>query len=137
MVRYVSTVQMILDTVYDGPVTKHTPLGNIDLSGYSVYSVLLRIDEAKSDTEDFRFTTYHNNIQVYQHDFKTTGGWHIHNVVHNIFHPKISFVLYNWKNEAKVKLWIYATCCNHDEIQGIPKIIRPKSIEFTEFGIIK
>ncbi len=128
---------MILSTVFDGTVTTHTPLGNIDLSGYSNYSVLLRVDGAKNDTEGFRFTTYHDGIQVYQYDFKTTGGWHTHNVVHNIFHPKVGFVLYDWKNEAKVRLWIYATCCNPGEIQGEPKVIRPKTIELTEVGMIK
>ncbi len=128
---------MILKKVFEGTVTTHTPLGNIDLSGYRRYSVLLRLDDARSDTEAFRFTTYNNNIQVYQHDFNTSSGWYIHNVIHNIFHPKVGFVLYNWNNEARVRLWIYATCCTPAEIKKRRLVLRPRKLEFTELGVIR
>ena len=129
---------MILKKVFDGTVTTHTPLGSIDLSGYRCYSVLLRVEDAKSDTEPFRFTTYNNGIQVYQDDFNTTGGWYIHNVIHDIFHPSpVSFVLYDWKNEAKVKLWIYATCCTPAEIPKEVQVLAMKKVELTDMGIIR
>lgn len=88
-------LDMILTKIFDENVTTHTPLGSIDLSGYSCYSVLLRVDNATSNTQPFRFTTYNNNIQAYQHEFSATNGWHTHNVVHDIFSPTFSFVLYN------------------------------------------
>jgi len=127
---------MILKKIFEGTVTTHTPLGNIDLSGYKRYSVLLRLDNAKSDTETFRFTTYNNSIQVYQHDFYTQNGWYIHNVIHEIYHPKVGFVLYNWNNEAKVRLWIYATCCTPEEVKRKRRVIHPRRVKLTEIGII-
>ena len=42
---------MFLTKLFDGNVTTHTPLGGINLSGYSRYSVLLRIDNAASNTQ--------------------------------------------------------------------------------------
>jgi hypothetical protein len=127
---------MYLNKVFEGTVSTHTPLGSIDLSGYKSYAVLLRLDNAKSDTDDFRFTTYNNSIQVYQHDFKTTSGWHIHNVIHDIFHPKVSFVLYTWNNQANVSLWVYATCCDPADTIKELKVVHPK-LELTKIGIIK
>jgi hypothetical protein len=129
---------MILTKLFDGNITTHTPLGLLDLTGYSRYSVLLRIDNAASNTQPFRFTTYNNNIQVYQHDFNTTNGWHIHNIVHDIFHPRVSFVMYVWNNQALVRLWIYATCCSSEEIKKEPPQPQElKEVKFTEIGTIE
>jgi hypothetical protein len=128
---------MIVSKIFDGSVTTHTPLGKIDLSGYSRYSVLLRVDNAKSNTDPFRFTTYDNNIQVYQHEFTTTGGWHTHSVIHEIFHPSVSFILYNWNNQATVKLWLYATCCSYEEVKEKRKVVQLENVKFTDLGVIE
>jgi hypothetical protein len=129
---------MILTKLFDGNITAHTPLGRVDLTGYSHYSVILRIDNAGSNTQPFRFTTYNYNIQVYQHDFNTVNGWHTHNVVHDIFHPDVSFVMYVWNNQALVRLWIYSTCCNSEEIKKEPRQhLELKGVKFTEVGTIE
>ncbi len=131
---------MILEKLFDGNIASTTVLGNLDLAGYMRYSLILRIDDARSDTEPFRFITYHNHIQVYQHEF-TTGKnnyWHTHNIVHNIFHPDVLFMMYVWNNQAKVRLWIYATCCNSEEIKkGPPRHLGLKDVKFTEIGTIE
>ncbi len=128
---------MILTKLFEDNITNHTHLGGLDLSGYSRYSILLRISNSSSNTEPFRFTTYNNNIQVYQHDFTTTNGWYNYNVVHDIFHPSVGFVMYVWNNNASLQLWIYATCCNSEEIKKGPQHLELKEIEFTEMGVIE
>ncbi|HEY7569771.1 MAG TPA: hypothetical protein VH796_00255 [Nitrososphaeraceae archaeon] len=128
---------MILTKLFDGNVNTSTPLGGLNLSSFSHYSVLLRIDNAASNTQPFRFTTYNNNIQVYQHDFSTTNGWHTHNIVHDIFHPNVSFVMYVWNNSALIRLWIYATCCNPNEKKKEAQHLEVKGIKFTELGIVE
>lgn len=128
---------MIVSKIFDGSVTTHIPLGKIDLSGYSRYSVLLRVDNSKSNTDPFRFTTYNNNIQVYQHEFTTTSGWHTYTIIHEIFHPSVSFILYNWNNQATVKLWLYATCCSYEEVKEKPKVLHLENVKFTDLGVIE
>jgi len=127
---------MLLKKIFDGRISDNTPLGGIDLSGFTQYSVLLRLDHSQNNTRHFNFTTYNNNIQVSNDIFLTTLGWHTHNAIYKIFHPLVSFVMYT-PNSADVKLWVYATCCNPTEMLKNPKTFILKKVEFTKLGVIK